>query len=302
MKITGPLKASAVVVLLGGFFVLSTSLAKPASKYAVIPVSAESSEKRPAARKLLEMLQGRTQKLTDYSAIHFQRERFGNTMGPLMKMRIKYSKGRTYLKILQGPKQDAELLFNPTTGRVTAHKGSFPDLTVHVSPQNHLLLDLQHHTIEDSSFRAIVQMITDEVKNCEDLPGSSIRYLSDRETQTGKTYAVELTGPWVESKVSILKDEDIWAFSKRNKMSAAAILHANGLTDFGDFPSQGEVILPRCYGTRLVVGVDPVRVLPTSIEIFDKKGQLFESYRWEDVDLSPLSDVDFDQTNPAYNF
>lgn len=255
-------------------------------------------------KEMVALLAKATSELKEYTVTHIQRERFGNTMGPLIQMKLKYSHGKLYLHILEGPKKGAELLYVPgaNDGKVKAHKGSFPDLTVNIGLHNHILLDGQHHSLEFSAFPSIVAKILKAVDTCFELPGASAGYLRDRPTQMGPSHTIELNSPWSETKVAIQKDETLWEFAKRTQADPFVILHSNGFESLGDFPSQGELKVPQCYATRTVIGIDAKTKLLTFLEIYDRDGKLYEAYRWEDLDLRPLTDLDFDPSNPSYGF
>ena len=241
-------------------------------------------------------------KINEYSVRLSQRERIGEKLSPLSRLQIKYSAGKTYVKVLAGPKEGGEILYSPATGRVTVHRGKFPDLTVTVDPTNHLVLEGFHHRVDWSSYSEIASLILEQITACSNLPGAKVQRLPDRTTDDGVSQVFSYSSPWNETPKKILNGEDLWSFSKRVKMDPYVILHTNGIEEFGDFPNQGTLQVPKCYGTKTTIGMDAKTHLITFLEIYDKNGRLYESYRWEGMDLSPLTDLDFDPKNPNYRF
>jgi Protein of unknown function (DUF1571) len=69
-----------------------------------------------------------------------------------------------------------------------------------------------------------------------------------------------------------------------------------------------EVVLPNekpqdFDGARFVINQDAESKILIRIRVYDRDGRLLENYGYENLDLdAPLSDADFDPTNPAYQF
>jgi hypothetical protein len=245
-------------------------------------------------------------RLTEYSVIHIQQERFHQKLGPKIKMQVKFSKDRFYLSILEGPMKNAEVLYGLgwNSGKVKVHKGSFPDITVNLDPHGSRMLEDQHHPIEHLSFSHIVQSLYNSIQSCRNFPESSGKILSSKEgLSLSNQIQLELIAPWKERTEPILKDEDIWSFSKRVHADPFLILYSNQF-DYSDSLSEGTSLkVPLCYATRTLLTLDSTTYLPRKMQTFDKAGNLYESYEWEDLNPAPgLKDIDFDPDNKTYRF
>jgi len=245
-------------------------------------------------------------RLKDYSFDHIQKERFGDELGPLMKIRVKYSQGRIYLHMLEGPKQNAEVIFKPgwNDGKVKVHKGSFPDIAVSVQPHGSLMMDTQHHPVEFLDFQVIVNTLVASARRCERFPGAGIKEVASPTTQAvdSDLITLELQAPWIEKENVVGQDEDIWSFAKRMGSDPYLILHNNGLKDIGDISSGMQLKVPECYATRTLLTLNRKTHLPVQLITYDGKGRLYETYDWQNFDTKPLSDIDFDPDNQEYHF
>lgn len=253
----------------------------------------------------LEELKSTIENLKDYSVIHIQQERFGEEMGPKIKLKVKSSKGRLYIHILEGPKTNAEVIYRPSwnDGKARVHKGSFPDFTVNVSPRGSLMMDKQHHSIEQLSFQSMFRTLLESAVRCEPMKGAGIQEVSSDRNDDGPNLTLELRAPWVEKSGTVSTDEDVWAFSKRMETDPYLILHNNGLKDFDDVSEGMQLKSPVCYATRTLLTLNRKSHLPVRLVTYDGKGNLYESYEWQELDVTtPLREIDFDPENKDYDF
>jgi hypothetical protein len=255
---------------------------------------------------LFQQVKATVLKNKSYSMIQTQQERFGNKMGPMIKTRVKYLNGRIYLKMLDGPKKNAEILYGPgwNDGDVKVHKGSFPDITVNFNPHHSILLEDQHHTIDHLGFQFIINQISDSLDNCHNASTNSLKMIETLQPgMSSSSYWVEFDGPWSERKETVRKGEDLWSFAKRVNMDPYVILHNNKLEEAGDISTGMTLMVPRCYANRIIFGVDKQTTFLSHLNTFDKQGRLYETYEWKEIDTkTPLSSKDFDPDNPEYHF
>jgi outer membrane lipoprotein-sorting protein len=61
--------------------------------------------------------------------------------------------------------------------------------------------------------------------------------------------------------------------------------------------------IPLCYATRTVLVLDKNTYFPKKLESYGEKGDLYERYEWQNLNLNPnLTDLDFDPNNKEYDF
>ncbi len=240
--------------------------------------------------------------LHSYTVTHLQQERFGNEMGPKMKMKVKYSDGSLYVKMLEGPKKDAEVIYIPgkNDGKVRVHPGSFPDISLNLDPHGSRMMKEQHHPIEHLSFQHIVSSLAETAQRCRYFPGAGAKFL---ESENSARLNLELRSPWKEKKDKVKENEDIWSFSKRVASDPFLIIHSNSMTDLDDVSEGMELKIPLCYATKTLLTLNSNTYLPERLEMYDAKGEVYERYEWQDLDTKTiLTQKDFDPKNKEYNF
>ena len=67
-----------------------------------------------------------------------------------------------------------------------------------------------------------------------------------------------------------------------------------------------EILLPDdkfYYGRKIIVGIDEKLNIPVKFEVYNSDYKLLEDYRFYDLKINTgLSEKDFDEDNPDYNF
>ncbi len=262
----------------------------------------------PSVELILDKFSAQVKGLGEYSVLHIQQERFKDGLGPQMKMAVKYSKGRFYLKMLEGPKAGAEVLYDPhwNGGKVKVHKGKFPDITVNLDPRGSRMLELQHHPIDHLSFLHIAQSLTKTIGKCRNLPGSSSRLVkvdTGNPTQADQPISIEFIAPWHTTHTKVKKDANIWDLAHSLSVDPFLFLHTNGLAFDDDLVEDAVLEVPHCYAPRTLLTVDAQTLLPRKLEAYNSQQQLYESYEWQNLDTRPqFKEIDFDPDNPNYHF
>ena len=281
-------------------FVFGLFLQTPFQSKAALTPTAESS---PNRADILTRLKTVSQGLTEYTVVHTQQEKFKDEMGPVIKMKIKFSKNKIYLKMLEGPMKNAEVIYKPNwnNGKAKVHKGSFPDLTLNLDPHGSRMLNHQHHPLEHLSFEHILQTLLEHAV----LESSHGPEISTRITKidSEKAIRIELKSPWKEKTEAVKKDEDIWSFSKRVHSDPFLILANNKMNYDDDLDSDKSLSVPLFYSTRTVLEIDSETFLPKRLENYGRDGKLYEKYEWQNLNPTPLlTDADFDPNNKIYDF
>lgn len=256
----------------------------------------------PQPRTILAEMKTAVDRTPAYRCQQRKRELFGERMAPEQILLVKYWGGRIYLRVVAGPMTGAEVLYVPTWNRskVLIHKGSFPDLTLTLDRHGSLMMTNQHHSIEDAGFEQLAAGLLDRVRRAHEAGEAELRYRGEAQIQGRLADVVEIsTPPRIAGRYTVGRGEDIWQIAQRLRVDPYYLLHSNGLKHV----SVGtELQVPAYYGTRTVLAVDRQHRLPSQLEIYDGKGQLYEFYEWSQCDAGPLSELDFSRENPAYRF
>ena len=239
--------------------------------------------------------------MDEYQALQVQQERFGDVLTPPIKSLVKYSRGRVYVKILEGKHRNAETIYLPEDNKqeVLAHKGSFPDLTLRLSLRGSTLLDGNHHSLDQVGVHYLAQQIRETFQKVLLHGGSQVTcttFGASGSTRLMLTLPVRLDTHRVEP------GEDLWSFTQRVGADPFFISHINGSAKHMKVEAGQALLVSRYYGSKLFLEIDRGTGLPRRIEIYDHKGQLYERYEWLSLLKVPLSDHDFDPKNADYGF
>jgi hypothetical protein len=197
----------------------------------------------------------------DYTATLLKQERVKGKLMPRETIRVKFRKPYSlYMTWTGGVYRGREALYvrGQHGGKLVAHQGSFPDLTVELDPKGAMAMRGNRHPITEASLGEVVALVVRDLRRSEARP------------------------------------EDRAA-----------------LTDLGEQTRAGERL--RCVDARFPAGgyyAPHVQIcvfagsnLPARIQAWDAREQLLEDYEYRDLRTNVgLRDLDFDRSNPAYNF
>ncbi|MCB9753866.1 MAG: DUF1571 domain-containing protein [Myxococcales bacterium] len=160
--------------------------------------------------------------VNDYTAIFYKRERVRGRMLPWETMEIKFRKPfAVYLRWLDGKKKDQESLFVKgwNNNKIMAHPGSFPDITVSLSPDSSLAMRGNRHPITDCGIGHIIELITRDMRRSEANPDDNVRFLDH-----GYSYVYGARSRCVEAIMPTAEDSGYYGHRAKICMDASSEL------------------------------------------------------------------------------
>ena len=100
------------------------------------------------------------------------------------------------------------------------------------------------------------------------------------------------------------EDESLFDFSRRFGADPFMVFYLNPKIDgLASTLDEDVLVVPRTYGSRTEILIDPQTLLPCQHSTWDHKGRLYERFTFTEmkVDFALPSRV-FDTDNPAYDF
>lgn len=263
----------------------------------------------PDPRAVLASVGEAAGRVRDYTMTLIRQERLGDALGPERTTIEKWARPyRIYLKDVAGPDAGQEVLFVAgwNGGRLRAHRGRFPDLTVNLDPRGFFAMAHTHHPVTDVSLPDFVKTVLDNVAEAERRGEGSVRF-AGREPLWGRpAMKLEFASPRAGEVRVLKRGETLWDVADAAGQAMHAILHANrdkGWRRPRDPDAGDPVFVPRYYAGRMLLWVDEELRLPIRAEIFDHDGRLYERYEHRDLRINVgLTDADFDPANPEYDF
>jgi len=111
--------------------------------------------------------------INDYVAVLHQRQRFGEELSPREKILFKFKKPLSlYMKWLDGESKGREIIYvkGANDGAMWIHNGSFPDITLCMSPETCKQLSEGRHTVNEAGVGYIADMIANNVALAKSRP------------------------------------------------------------------------------------------------------------------------------------
>lgn len=157
-------------VALGGALLVASSRAPG-------PASGDVAER---VRQYTNAMSGAYAKVRDYTTIFHKRERVGGELQPAERIELKFRKPlAVYLAWTREAHAGQELIYVAgwNGGKLRAHKGSFPDLTVNLAPRSALAMKGNRHPVTEVGFGHTIAIIAADVRRSEAHPEDGTRYL-----------------------------------------------------------------------------------------------------------------------------
>ena len=157
-----------------------TSESKP-SEQAATPATQSKPAPLPQdeAFEIIKKVRDAGEALKDYTLVMVKQERFGKKMAEKETLRIKWARPyKLYLKNIKEPYKGREAIF--VKGRdkeFIAHRGSFPDITVHLDPHGSMAMKNNHHPVDEASLLNFARLLWKNVSLARKRHEGSIKLL-----------------------------------------------------------------------------------------------------------------------------
>jgi hypothetical protein len=199
------------------------------------------------------------------------------------------------------PRPGQEIIYDSSRDRheFIVHPGHFPDVTLRLDIDGYLATRRQHHLISHLGLDYILRSI--------------LRFgARGRVTYTGDSTLLGRPVRWLlfesaktDKKLVVAKEEEtLFAFAERVGMDAYYVFYNN--KDIGDITDTLDAkvyAVPPDYGARTELALDAETALPVQLTVWDAKGRMYERIELKEVVINPpLTELDFDPQNPAYDF
>ncbi|HFE47537.1 MAG TPA: DUF1571 domain-containing protein, partial [Nannocystis exedens] len=119
-------------------------------------------------------------RVNDYTATFIKRERVKGRLRPREVMFIKFAEPfSVYTRWTQGKHEGQELIYVKgwNDGKIRAHTGSFPDITVDLDPEGSLATRGQRHPITDFGLGIMIDLLARDVTLAGARPQDTVTYL-----------------------------------------------------------------------------------------------------------------------------
>lgn len=212
---------------------------------------------------------------------------------------------KVYMKYIDPhPGQEVLYVRGENDNEIKAHKGSFPDITVNLSPYGRAAMKGSHQPIMTFGLEVAIKIMT-RIRKQAEAAGLDVYKVSDGGTAYGEpVWKIEAKLPSTGRTVKAKDDENLWQFAKRVGQDMYVILHHNpDIKSPKDIDEGDDVFVPDFYASRLEYMIGKNTKMLRREASWDHKGQTYERYEYPVLKLNAgLTDKDFDPDNEEYDF
>ncbi len=161
------------------------------------------------AEKLVKRMQQAYDKVDDYICVFNKQERIDGELLPMETIQLKFKKPfSVYMHWIEDPREGMEVVFvkGENNGKMIAHPGSFPDITVRVQPDGNLAMRQNRHPITEVGIGNAINIISEDITRAKENPKDSVQYLDH-----GKTEIAGEESHCIEAIMPAKADSDYYA-------------------------------------------------------------------------------------------
>ncbi len=240
-----------------------------------------------------------------YTVTTTERKKNGSTSVKKLQVKIKTHPRQIYLYCIQ-PDSGAEVLWKPAEmgNEALVNPNGFPYVNLKLNLYNANLRKDDHHTIKELGFDFIRSMVANISNKLGD---KFYSYLSIADTiqKDGRKLALIVFdySDFAYVPYTVKEDENVTSIAILNNLNEYMIVSANKkVKDFHDVKEGQQILIPNCFGKKIVFGIDVETKLPFLQEVYDEKG-LFEKYELKNFILNPkFAEDEFREDFKDYHF
>jgi hypothetical protein len=234
-----------------------------------------------------------------------ERKKNGETNKKELSVKIKAHPVQIYVYCLK-PDSGAEVLWRSgeLNNQALIHPNKFPYVNLKMELYNSLLRKDDHHTLRELGFDYIGSMIG-HYRN--KLGVKFYSYLSIKDTiQWEGRRLIRLVFDYTDFAYlpyTVKEGENASTIGIQNYVNEYMIVCANEkVKDFHDVKEGQQIVIPNCFGKKVIFGIDSETMLPLLQEVYDEKG-LFEKYELKGFQFNPKFEADeFTPDFKGYHF
>jgi hypothetical protein len=204
------------------------------------------------------------------------------------------------------PPKGVEILYltGKNEGRVKINPASFPWFPINLDPENPLMLNKRHHSVNESGFDYLASAVEYFIQKSEDQSELVVENHGIVKIKGMDCYDYTIADPayrLLEYRVS--GHETTLSIAAKLRINYYSLLENNpGLKVSGEITSGTRLVVPNGYASRFELFIHQDKLYPVCVRVYDPKG-LFEEYTFINVILNPVfGQDDFSADNPEYGF
>ena len=201
------------------------------------------------------------------------------------------------------PDKGAEVLFISENKLAFVNPNGFPFINLNLDPYGRLIRKNQHHTLFDTGFDNIKDIVLSVLELLRRSPEKYIINLGVKQINNIECQVLKVVNPdFSFSEYIVQKGEDVESIAKKLNLSSSLILAKNNISFYNDITLGDTIFIPNSYGEQFEIWIDLQSSLPIVQKVF-VNNKLFEYYEFEKIVVNPEFSYDeFDKNYVEYNF
>lgn len=212
---------------------------------------------------------------------------------------------KVYMK-QEKPNKGLEVLFveNTNHNKLLINPNGFPWVTINLEPTNSKVRHNQHHTIYESGFDYLADVIEKLLEKHKKDIAPHTKVDGTVVWDNRECHKVVIMNPhFGYIDYTVRAGENLTTIAKSKSISAYMILEKNPtIKDYEDVKAGQRIKIPTDYALKLILYFDKKTTLPLMIKVYDEIG-LYEEYAYNNLRLNPRIEAqEFSRNYGDYKF
>lgn len=203
------------------------------------------------------------------------------------------------------PEEGIEVLYveGERNNNALINPNGFPWVNVKLDPDGSIMRKEQHHTILDSGYDTVMEILQFLLNKYEGQADQLISNQGQIEWQGDSCWVIEMVNPHFKYiKYKVKPDEDLITIAHEKFLSEHMIMEHNDLDGYDDVEAGQIIEIPNDYSPKIVIYLDKELMLPKMMKIYDDKG-LYEQYDYNNLEIDPsFASDEFTSSFTGYGF
>jgi len=256
--------------------------------------------------KVINAMFAKTREITSMTYCMKKTERIDGKMHTQESdVKLNLNPFKVYIK-QKSPQKGLEVLYvhGQNDNRAIVTTNGFPWINIHLDPLGNIMRDNQHHTIYQSGYGHLMNILEHLTTKYQKQLGSLVANGVGVVFDGNPCFLISFSNPYFKYYKYVVKNgETILSIASKERLSEHMIMEKNPtLKDYDEIRAGQIIVLPNDYSPKLDLYVDKNRLIPLVMKVYDDKG-LYEYYEYTNVMLNPsFAPNEFEKYNPDYGF